>query len=128
VAQRIDRLRQEDRHARRVDVVELVVETERDLDAPRANPQPVLEPVVEIEPVEAPLEVSGGPVVLREELKTHAKLAELLRDVHAAFRELEAPVLRVADEIVVRVRDQEPLAHERMNLRRGEIAFVADVE
>ncbi len=55
---RINGLRQEHERARGVDVLDLVVQPEGDLHPPGAEPEPVGEPVVQVEPVDLRVVVS----------------------------------------------------------------------
>jgi hypothetical protein len=112
VGRRIDRLRQQHDTVRRVDVGDVVVQPERQLDASGANAEPVLPPIVEIEPIDVGLVVSDRAEVAGEQLDPDSELVgHSAGDVEPDLGELEAALLRLG-EIVVVGRDQEPLAHE----------------
>src|SRR5690606_30022288 len=103
----IERLWQEDRDAGNVDVAGFVIEAGGDLQSPGADTEPIEEAIIGIEPIERRIVVAETAKVAREQLGAKAQAwRQLLGKVDPNFAELEATVLGLREEVVVRGVDE----------------------
>jgi hypothetical protein len=125
ILHRVNGLWQQHRHARRVDVVDFVVETKGNLRSPRANAEPISEAIVEVKPVKARVVVARGSEVAHEELNAGPQpVGELRCGVEPRLGELETSNLSTARlelglrQIVVTEAHDVAGAHEPVELQR----------
>src|SRR5690606_38049513 len=103
----IERLWQEDRDAGNVEVAGFVIEAGGDLQSPGADTEPIEEAIIGIEPTERRIVVAETAKVAREQLGAKAQAwRQLLGKVDPDFAELEATVLGLREEVVVRGVDE----------------------
>ena len=128
VAEGIDRWGKQNRRPCGVDVADVVVETVDQLDAARANPQPIPEMIVEIEPVGSHREVSGGAQIVGKQLDPDAQpIQRLYRKVEPGFAELEASAAARIDQVIVGGALDVPLAHEAVHVDRRRTTWITDL-